>query len=97
MNYYLIKALSLPIFRKHHFYEKELASHRTSVTCIYKEMRRLSHLYGKHNYARSGSNVVNGLIEPQLELYLRITDMLLQGFLLRRPRICTPFASKPEV
>ena len=59
-------------------------------------MRSLSYLYGKHNYAGDGSNVVNGLIDPKLGLYLPITDMLLRGFLGRRRRICTPFASKPH-
>ena len=53
-----------------------------------------SHLYGKHNYAGDGSNVVNGLIDPKLELYRPITDMLLRGFLDQRTRICTPFAYK---
>ena len=40
----------------------------------------LSHLYGKHNHAGSSSNVVNGLVDPQLGLYPPITDMLLQVF-----------------
>ena len=38
--------------------------------------------------------LLHGVIDPQLELYLPITDMLLPGFLKRRTRICTPFASK---
>jgi hypothetical protein len=41
-------------------------------------------------------NVVNGLIDPELELYLQITDMLLRDFLLQRTRIRTPFPSKPH-
>ncbi len=61
---------------------------------IYKEIRSLSYLYGNHNYAESGFNVVNGLVDPQLGPYLPITDMLLRGFLVRRTRICIPFASK---
>ena len=93
--------------RKKLFYQSRIKSHllytiRQRILraikwyIIYKEIRRLSYLYGKHNYARSGSDVVNGLIDPELELYLRITDMLLQGFLLQRTRICTPFALKPH-
>ncbi len=61
---------------------------------IYKEISSLSYLNGKYNYAESGSNVVDGLVDPQLGLYLLITDMLLRGFLGRRTRICTLFALK---
>ena len=41
-------------------------------------------------------NIVNGLIDPGLEFYLRIKDMLLRGFLLQRTRIRIPFASTPH-
>ena len=57
-------------------------------------MGSLSYLYDERNYAGDGSNVVNGLIDPKLGLYRPITDILLRGFLDRRTRICTLFASK---
>jgi hypothetical protein len=63
---------------------------------IYKEIRSLSYLHSKHNYAGSGSNVVSGPVDPQLGLCLPNTDMLLRDFLDQRTRICTPFASKPH-
>lgn len=44
---------------------------------IYKEIRRLSHQYSKHNYTRRSSNVVYSLIDPELEPEDRIPDMLL--------------------
>ena len=63
-------------------------------TSASKVIRSLTYLYGKHNYARNGCNVVNGLVDPQLGLYLPITDISPRGFLGRRTRIRTAFASK---
>jgi hypothetical protein len=49
---------------------------------------------GGYPQAGRDCNVVNNFIEPELEFCLPITDMLLQGFLFRRTRICTRLASK---
>jgi len=90
-------------FPKKLFYQSRIKSHflytiryrilgTTKWCIIYKQIRSLSYLYGKHKYAEDGSNVVNGLIGPKWGLYLPITDILLRGFLARRTQICTPFA-----
>ena len=39
-----------------------------------------SYLYDKYNHAGSVSNVVNSLADPQLEIYLPITDTLVCNF-----------------
>ena len=54
----------------------------------------MSCLYDKPYYAESDVNDINDLVESQLELHLMTIDMILQGFLGHRIRICIPFASK---